>query len=220
MKRRAFLTYSAAIVSGAGLMTLFNRHQPLPAISSSIDTEKVLLSFFDPEFVQLKQLFPDIKNYSDALIALKKRDMLFQGKIDLTRLDELASTDPIIDFQGWQHLESELLLYLASYLLVEETQCKGECTGNPLSTNESMTIVEGIDFYGQDIKSFKISTNIQQQAIDICAQQCKQTEQCDFFTLAKNNHPIKAKRHVCWLKKEGVQARKGTNYISGIKQNH
>lgn len=220
MNRRSFLSYLAAGVSGAALTSIGYQWGATQENHGVLDLERALLGFFDPDYAQLKVLFPDISQYEQVLSLLTQRGLVNNGQLDMLVFEGLAKTDPIMDFDGLQYLESELLVYLAAYLLVEETQCKNGCTGSAaLKIREKMMIIEGIDFYGQDIATLKVVANDDVQAANACSDACQDDGDCSFFTLATKTHPVPQKRHMCWLKKEGVLVKKGKNYYSGIKQN-
>ncbi|MGD2117434.1 MAG: PAN domain-containing protein [Chromatiales bacterium] len=219
MKRRQLLIGTALFAVGAAVSPLLNRLLYIDSSFQPGDAEKTLLGFYEPAFADLQQLFPEISSYTDALLALQQRNLLVRGLLDLGQLEQLAKTDPIMDFKGWQHLQSELLIYLAAYLLVSEALCDGECDSPPqLQTHDHMQLLSDIDFYGQDIKAVKIEQADDRQAATQCAELCQQEKDCEFFTLATHSHPVVAKQHNCWLKGPGVAVRKNPHYISGIKQ--
>lgn len=57
-------------------------------------------------------------------------------------------------------------------------------------------------------------------SIQECLTACEKTIECNAFTYARLSHPIKDKRHMCWLKGDGNPERiiDDVHYISGIKR--
>ena len=80
------------------------------------------MAFYDPAMASLPRFFPKIESYADALRALRQRGLLVNGYLHTEQISVLAESDPIVDYLGWQHLESELLVYLAANLLVSESR--------------------------------------------------------------------------------------------------
>ena len=83
------------------------------------------MAFYDPAMTSLPRFFPKIESYADALRALRQRGLLVNGYLHTEQISVLAESDPIVDYLGWQHLESELLVYLAANLLVSESRGAG-----------------------------------------------------------------------------------------------
>lgn len=218
MNRRSFLTHLGAATLGIGVTVFTSRIFTNLAPITSRDIERTLLEYYKPAHRDLKKLFLKIATYEEALVALVNKGLIHRNQINIGMIDELAKTDPIFDFQGWQYLESELLLYLASYLLVEETLCDGNCLSHsdPFKYKR-MTLLENIDFYGGDIRALKVQAEDTDSALQMCADLCLETPGCEYLTLATMKHTNVDKRHTCWLKNNNVQIRKSQNHKSGIK---
>ena len=219
MKRRDFLIGAGLFSVGAAMSSGLNRWLSVDSSFLDSDTERVLLRFYDPTFSGLRDLFPQIKSYNDALQELQQRCLLIRGRLDMHRMGELAKAEPVMDFAGWQHLRSELLVYLAAFLLVSDVGCAGGCSDAPaLHSSQDIVFLKNVDFGEPNIKALRVIGSTDAEAAQHCAAACLGQAGCEYFTLAEAAHPVDAKRHVCWLKGAGVTVTKAPNYISGIRQ--
>lgn len=114
MKRRHFIYYATLPVSAysTGLAFADNRDE-MP------DINQFLLALYEPSFIQLKDKFPQIFTYSQAINELKNKGLLQHNQFNLKQFARLAKIDPIMNFSGWQYTRTELLLRYTSALLVD-----------------------------------------------------------------------------------------------------
>ena len=220
MKRRTFLNFALVFSIGAGLSSLVTRLGLRDSSYPPSGTERHLLAFYDPAFSSLPELFPTITSYPNALDALQQRKLLGGGHLNIDQLTTLAKSDPIIDYGGWQYLESELLVYLAAYLLVKESMpaTSAQLSSRAETSGRQILLLDNIDLHGQAIKAYSAAAENDDTAASTCSRLCEQEPDCEFFTLARDSHPVVEKRHVCWLVKESPTIKKSPNYIAGIKR--
>lgn len=82
--------------------------------------DRVMLDYYKPEYALLVEYFPNIVNYEQGLDWLRSKGLVQGDFFYSPQLAENAKTDPIYDFAGWRHTESEMMMYLTSYYYVAD----------------------------------------------------------------------------------------------------
>ena len=216
MDRRNFLNGALLFTLGLGTATgIYRSSNPDPSFLP-LDAEKQLLSFYDPSYASLDRLFPEVRTYAQGLLVLEQRGLLVKGELFMERLEALAQTDPIIDFLGWQHLESELRVYHAAHLLVAESM--GERAGMTMNRGDGFTqFLSGIDIQGEALKAYSVKSNSDTTAAVSCRELCRHEPECHSFTLGLAANPLPEKRHVCWLVHGTPRMVRTDGYLAGIR---
>ncbi len=216
MDRRNFLNGALFFTLGLGAATGIYRSLNTDPSFLPLDAEKQLLSYYDPSYASLNQLFPEVRTYAEGLMVLEQRGLLYKGELYMDRLEALAETDPIIDFLGWQHLESELRVYHAAHLLVTESM--GERVSMTMNRGDGFTqFLTGIDIHGQALKAYSVKSDSDFSAALSCRELCRHEPECHSFTLGLADNPQPEKRHVCWLVHGTPQMIRTEGYLAGIR---
>ena len=86
---------------------------------------------------------------------------------------------------------------------------------NALPKSQTLELLDNVDIPGAgDLRAEKVS------GISECVASCEADEDCNAFTFARMSHPLKDKRHMCWIKSERNPERLVSDfyYISGRKR--
>lgn len=129
MNRRELLLYGLAVSAGAGVTSLFYQNLEQQTMNPAADLERQLIQMVRPESAALQDMFPQYPTYDATVSELTSRGLVYKGRLNMSVMNNLSESDPIIEFNGWQHLETELLVLLAAYQLAGDqlavTQIQG-----------------------------------------------------------------------------------------------
>lgn len=217
MNRRELLLYGFAAAAGAGLTSLFYQNLAEQAGNPAIDLERQLIQMVIPESAALLEKFPQYPSYEATVKELSERGVVYKGGLDKNAIENFRGTDEIIEFNGWQHLETELLLLLAAYQLAGDHLTVTQSNQEQLSFN-TFLVTDGVDSAGDAIAAYRIDSTTDYAALSACLDLCDKEENCRNITLAKADHPDAGKQNMCWLTGDNVQRNPSPHYFTASKR--
>ena len=210
MNRRQFLIGGLTFALGVGVASSLR----LGTVTNG-QLERQLLEMVRPDGAQLLPMFPQFPNYDATVAELIARGVVVDHSLNMSAIDHARANDPVVEFAGWQYLETELLVFLAAH------QLGGQHLNVTSSRSglrfERFEVSEDLDAQGEPIATYKIQSGSDYEALSACIQMCDNNDACGNFTLAKQNHHIEAKRNICWILGDEVNVVESRFYYSGRK---
>lgn len=217
MKRRELLTYGLVAALGAGAGALFYKATDTNMAGTASDLERQLLTMVRPESARLVEMYPQFANYEATVAELERRGLVYKNGLDMTALETRRASDPIIEFAGWQRLETELLVMLAAWQLAGKHLIVTSEQPDGLSF-ENFEVVDGVDAAGVAIATYRIDSPTDHGALSACIDLCAEEEKCRNITLGKPGHPVFAKKNTCWLTDDQATRSPSPYYFTARKK--
>lgn len=218
MNRRELLLYGLAVTAGAGVTSLFYQNREQQMMNPAADLERQLIQMVRPENAALPGMFPQYPTYDATVSELTSRGLVYKGNLNMSFMNNVSESDPIIEFNGWQHLETELLVLLAAHQLAGDQLVVTQTQGQHKISFNNFDVFDGIDSSGEAIATYRIDTASDYAALTACIELCDKEEGCRNITLAKNDHPVIGKKNMCWLTGDNVQRNSSPYYYSATKK--